>query len=50
MDWFLYDRNLRHEGVNALLLVYIHRDEYSLFIRQNNWHLRIQIYKEDAFN
>ena len=26
MDWFLYDRDLRHETVNALLLVCIHRD------------------------
>ena len=26
MDWFLYDRDLRHERVNALLFVCIHRD------------------------
>ena len=26
MDWFLYDRDLRHERVNALFLVYINRD------------------------
>ena len=26
MDWFLYDRDLRHERINALLFVYIHRD------------------------
>ena len=26
MDWFLYDNNLRHEGVNVLLLVCIHWD------------------------
>ena len=26
MDWFLYDRDILHERVNALLLVYIHRD------------------------
>ena len=25
MDWFLYDRDLRHERVNALLLVCIHQ-------------------------
>ena len=24
MDWFLYDKDLRHERVNALLLVCIH--------------------------
>ena len=24
MDWFLYDKNLRHERVNALLLACIH--------------------------
>ena len=36
MDWFLYDRDLRHERVNALLLVCIHRDIYSLIMRQNN--------------
>ena len=24
MDWFLYDKNLRHEKVNALLLACIH--------------------------
>ena len=28
MDWFLYDRDLRHERVNALLLVCIHRDTF----------------------
>ena len=26
MNWFLYDRDLRHERINALLLVCIHRD------------------------
>ena len=26
MDWFLYDKNLRHERVNALLLACIHGD------------------------
>ena len=26
MDWFLYDKNLRHERVNALLLACIHWD------------------------
>ena len=26
MDWFLYDKNLRHESVNALLLACIHWD------------------------
>ena len=26
MEWFLYDRDLRHERINALLLVCIHRD------------------------
>ena len=26
VDWFLYGRDLRHERVNALLLVCIHRD------------------------
>ena len=26
MDWFLYDRDLHHERVNALLLACIHRD------------------------
>ena len=26
MDWFLYDKNLCHEIVNALLLAYIHWD------------------------
>ena len=26
MDWFLYDRNFRHERVNALLLACIHWD------------------------
>ena len=26
MGWFLYDRDIPHERVNALLLVYIHRD------------------------
>ena len=36
MNWFLYDRDLRHERVNALLLVCIHRDIYSLIMRQNN--------------
>ena len=36
MDWFLCDRDLRHERVNALLLVFIHRDIYSLIMRQNN--------------
>ena len=36
MDWFLYARELRHEKVNALLLVCIHRDINSLIIRQNN--------------
>ena len=28
MDWFLYDRDFCHERVNALLLVYIHRDTF----------------------
>ena len=36
MDWFLYDRNLPHERINALLLVCIHRDICSLIMRQNN--------------
>ena len=26
MDWFLYKKNLRHEGVNAFLLACIHWD------------------------
>ena len=26
LDWFLYDKNLRHERVNALLLACIHWD------------------------
>ena len=26
VDWFLYDKDLRHERVNALLLACIHRD------------------------
>ena len=26
MDWFLYERDLRYERVNVLLLVCIHRD------------------------
>ena len=26
VDWFLYGRDFRHERVNALLLVCIHRD------------------------
>ena len=26
MNWFLYDRDLRHEKVNALLYACIHRD------------------------
>ena len=26
MDWFLYDRDHRHKGVNVLLLVCIQRD------------------------
>ena len=26
MDWFLYDRDIRHERVNAFLLAYIHWD------------------------
>ena len=26
MEWFLYDRDPRHERINALLLVCIHRD------------------------
>ena len=26
MDWFLFDRDIRHKRVNALLLVYIYRD------------------------
>ena len=50
MDWFLYDRDLHHEKDNALLLVCIHQDIYSLIVRQNNWHLRIQISKKNAFN
>ena len=28
MGWFLRDKDLLHEGVNALLLVYIHRDMF----------------------
>ena len=28
MDWFLYDRGLRHERINALLFVCIHQDIY----------------------
>ena len=35
-DWFLCDRDLRHEGVNTLLLACIHGDIYSLIMRQNN--------------
>ena len=31
MDWFLYDRDLRHERVNALFLVYIHRDIFLAY-------------------
>ena len=26
MDWFLYDRNFRHEQVNPLVLAGIHQD------------------------
>ena len=26
MDWFLYDRDFRHERVDALRLAHIHRD------------------------
>ena len=26
MDWFLYEKDRRHERANALLLVCIHRD------------------------
>ena len=47
MDWFLYDRNFRHEGVNALLLGCIHWD---IWWQQNNWNLCIQTSKEDVFN
>ena len=43
MDWFLNDRDLHHERVNALLLVFIHRDVYYLIMRQNNQHQCIQI-------
>ena len=50
MDWYLYDRDVRHERGNALLLECIHRDVYSLIMRQNIRHLCIQISKEDAFN
>ena len=36
MDWFLYDRDLRHVRANVLLLVYIYRDvlieRYSLIM------------------
>ena len=35
MDWFLFDKNLHHEGVNALLLACIHWDiffEYNKII------------------
>ena len=35
MDWFLCDRDLPHERVNALLLAYIHRDiflDYDIII------------------
>ena len=46
MDWFLCDRDLRHERVNALLFVCILRDIYSLIMRHNNWHLCIQISKD----
>ena len=28
MDWFLYDRDHRHKGVNVLLLVCIQRDTF----------------------
>ena len=42
MDWFLYERDLRHERVNASLLVCIHREIYSLIMRQN-----IQIFSSE---
>ena len=35
MNWFLYDQNLRQEGINALLLAYVHLDiflEYDKII------------------
>ena len=48
MDWFLYDRDFRHERVETSLLACIHRDIYSLIMRQNSWHLLIQISKENA--
>ena len=28
LDWFLYDRDHRHKGVNVLLLVRIQRDTF----------------------
>ena len=42
INWFLYDRDRRHEKVNALLLVCIYRD---IFLD-----LCIQISKEVTFN
>ena len=48
-DWFLYDRGIRHERVNALLLVCIHPDT-SLIMRENNRYLCMQISKENVFN
>ena len=48
-DWFLYDRGIRHERVNALLHVCIHPDT-SLIMRENNRYLCMQISKENVFN
>ena len=47
MDWFLYDSDIRHERVNALLLACIHWDIFLDYDKITSMHPNI---KGDAFN
>ena len=41
VDWFLYDRGIRHERVHPLLLTFIHQDILLDYDKLCIWHLRI---------
>ena len=39
INWFLNDKNLRHERFNALLLACIHGDQGEMSLPNSCWHL-----------
>ena len=41
VDWFLYDRGIRHDRVHPLLLTFIHQDILLDYDKLCIWHLRI---------